>query len=184
MTDTIIPTDINNYWAERKNHDLYRLTVALARGMFPQAKSAIDVGCYTSGLICELDWIPQRIATDLQAKLASNWSNVPDVKFIGGNAFELKFATNFDLVLSNQTIEHIADAPGFVRKLLSLGKGLIISTTYELPFGQIEGHIQDPIDLEKFKSWFPCELDSYTICMHPGRKIKHIIGVIKATTKR
>lgn len=175
-----LPIDNKGYWADRAQHDLYRLTVATARAMFPRAKSAIDVGCYTSGLICELDWIPTRVASDINPNLAANWRDVPDVRFVPGDAFTLEFAEQpFDLVVSNQTIEHLSDPPGFVDKLLSLGRGLIISTTYETPAGLIAGHVQDPIDFEKFVGWFPVALDAYTICHHPGRKIKHIIGVIR-----
>ena len=57
----------------------------------------------------------------------------------------LDFAEPFDLVISNQTVEHL-DRPGeFIEKLLKLGRGLIVSTTFEVPEGTIEGHVQDPI---------------------------------------
>lgn len=175
-----LPTDIRGYWQGRMHHDLYRLTVALAQGMFGHARSAIDVGCYTSGILCELDWIERRLATDLQPYLADNWKDVEGVEFIAGNAFEIDFAERFDLVLSNQTIEHLEDPRGFVEKLLKLGRGLIISTTYEVPAGTIEGHVQDPISFEKFKSWFPCELDAWLVCHHPtGRILRHIVGIVK-----
>ena len=175
-----MPTDINGYWADRMNPDLYRLTVALARGMFADATAAIDVGCYTSGLICELDWIDRRVASDIQAGLSANWKDVPGVEFVGGNAFEIDFGEPFDLVISNQTIEHLEDPVEFVKQLLSMGHGLIISTTYEVPHGTIDGHIQDPIDFEKFLGWFPCELDAWLVCHHPtARILKHIVAVIK-----
>jgi len=40
----VLPDDINAYWSGRMHDDLYRLTVELARGMFGDARSAIDVG--------------------------------------------------------------------------------------------------------------------------------------------
>lgn len=175
-----LPLDRNGYWADRANHDLYRLTVATARAMFPNARSAIDVGCYTSGLICELDWIERRVASDIQDYLATDWSHVRGVQFVAGDAFNLDFATDFDLVISNQTIEHLDRPAEFIEKLLGLGRGLIVSTTYEVPTGTIAGHVQDPISLEKFQSWFPCELDAWFICHHPtGRNLRHIVGIVK-----
>ncbi|MEM0929247.1 MAG: methyltransferase domain-containing protein [Pseudomonadota bacterium] len=175
-----LPLETNNYWQRRAHHDLYRLTVALAHGLFSDAKSIIDVGCYTSGLIVELDWATRRVASDINPNISEAWAHVEGVDFVPGDAFKLDFGEPFDLVLSNQTVEHVEDARGFVEKLLSLGRGLIISTTYETAHGRIEGHIQDPISLDKFKSWFPCELDSYAICYHPtARDIGHIIGVVK-----
>jgi 2-polyprenyl-3-methyl-5-hydroxy-6-metoxy-1,4-benzoquinol methylase len=176
----VVPTDRSDYWANRANHDLYRFMKSTAAAMFPDAKSAIDVGCYTSGLICEFDWINRRVASDLQ-NLKAEWADVPNVDFVHGNAFELELCETFDLVISNQTIEHLEKPKEFVDKLLSIGRGLIISTTYETEAGLIDGHIQDPISMEKFLSWFPCELDAYIICEHPtaNKRLLHIIAVVK-----
>jgi 2-polyprenyl-3-methyl-5-hydroxy-6-metoxy-1,4-benzoquinol methylase len=176
-----IAEDINGYWAARYRHDLYRMTVALARAMFADANSAIDVGCYTSGLICELDWIGTRVATDLQARLQANWQDVPGVRFVAGDAFAAQFPEEpFDLVISNQTVEHLADPAGFIAKLVALGRGLIVSTTYEVPQGMIPGHVQDPISYDTFASWFPCPLDAWFICHHPtNRTLRHIVGLVR-----
>lgn len=176
-----IPIDRNNYWADRKHHDLYRLTFAVSHALFHDARSAIDVGCYTSGLICEMDWIEHRVASDIQPGLTENWAGVPGVRFVVGDAFALNFPEEpFDLVISNQTVEHLHDPVGFIAKLLDLGQGLIVSTTYEVPAGMIDGHVQDPISLEAFQSWFPCDLDAWFICHHPtSRKLRHILGVVK-----
>jgi 2-polyprenyl-3-methyl-5-hydroxy-6-metoxy-1,4-benzoquinol methylase len=153
----------------------------MARAMFPDATSAIDVGCFTSALIVEMDWIPRRVASDIKDYLAHNWSGVVGVDFEPGDAFQLANEDLFDLVISNQTIEHLSEPQQFVEKLIEIGRGLIISTTYETPAGMIDGHIQDPISFEKFKSWFPVEIDAYTICSHPSRQIHHIIAVINAS---
>ena len=162
------------------NHDLYRLCAVMARGMFGNARSAIDVGSYIGGLLCEFDWIEDRVASDINSKVAPHWSHVTDVKFVAGDAFEIEFPEPFDLVISNQTVEHLDRPAEFIEKLMSLGRGLIVSTTYEVPAGTIDGHVQDPISFEKFSSWFPCELDAWTICHHPtARHLKHIIGVVK-----
>jgi hypothetical protein len=148
--------------------------------LFPYAESAIDVGCFTSGLICELDWIKRRVATDIDQSIEKNWRNVYGVEFINYDAFSISFSEPFDLVICNQTIEHLDDPQLFCQKLLSLGRGLIVSTTYEVKAGLIPGHVQDPIDLSKFESFFDCSLDTYCICHHPSNlSIKHIIGVIK-----
>ncbi len=175
-----IPDDINDYWTERKGHDLYRLTKCLALSLFSHAESVIDVGCFTSGLICELDWIPRRVATDIDSSIIENWKGVQGVEFIAGDAFLINFKEPFDLVICNQTIEHLDDPHLFCAKLLQLGRALIISTTYEVSHGLIPGHVQDPISLSKFKSFFGCNIDAYCICHHPHNKeIKHIIGVIR-----
>jgi hypothetical protein len=179
--EALLPRDIRGYWEDRRNHDLYRLMVSVSKATFPQITSAIDVGSYISGLIVEMDWIEKRVATDIQAHLADNWKDVDGVQFIGGDAFQLSFPDKFDLVISNQTIEHLEDPAGFVKKLANLGKSIILSTTFETPAGMIEGHIQDPISMEKFLSWFPVYPDSLIICHHPSKTIKHIVAIIKDT---
>ncbi len=44
-----LPDDWNNYWHDRAHHDLYRLTTQIARGMFGDARSAIDVAVFVAG---------------------------------------------------------------------------------------------------------------------------------------
>jgi SAM-dependent methyltransferase len=174
------PKDRKDYWLNRMNHDLYRLTLAMCKAMFPLAKSAIDVGCYTSGLLVEMDWIEQRVATDIQSHLLGNWSEVNEVDFFCEDAFNIKTENLFDLVISNQTIEHLDEPEKFINSLLSIGKGLVISTTLDTPYGLIPGHTQDPIDMDKFKGWFPVEIDCWSVCYHPNnKKIGHIIAVVK-----
>jgi len=60
------------------------------------------------------------------------------------------------LVLCTQVVEHLPDGivGKFVQKMAQQAKVLIVSTTYEMPEGTIEGHIQDPISEEEFRSWF------------------------------
>lgn len=174
-----VPRDRNDYWKNRMNHDLYRITRSIAESLFGDAKSVIDVGSYVGGLVCEFDWIDRRVASDIQP-LGPNWADVPHVEFIQGDAFTIGFPEPFDLVMSQQTVEHVDRPAEFIEKLLELGRGLIVSTTYEVPAGTIPGHVQDPISLEKFKSWFPCELDAWVICRHPtARNFKHVIGIVK-----
>lgn len=87
--------------------------------------------------------------------IAKEWTNVTGVEFRQADIFSLEIDRSFDLVISNQTIEHVADAGGFARRLCDIGSVCLVSTTYLVPHGEIEGHIQDPIDFDKFVGWFP-----------------------------
>jgi SAM-dependent methyltransferase len=164
------------YWELRKGKRLYQLMPVLARAIAPDAKSAIDVGCYVGGVICDLDWIPNRLAVDVN-NFSDQWAGVEGVQFRSADAFALK--ERFDLVISNQTIEHVEDAAGFGAKLCSLctPKGVVIcSTTYKVAAGKIEGHVQDPIDEAKFLSWFPKK--PKTVCIaYENDGLDNIIGV-------
>ena len=162
------------YWELRKDRDLYKIMRLLAEQYAANAKSAIDVGCYIGGFICELDWIQDRTATDLN-DWSKEWKDVEGVTFKKQNAFELPDSVKYDLVISNQTIEHVEDAKGFAEKLCALGKTVLISTTYEVEAGLIEGHIQDPISLDKFVSWFPREPKNISIAYE--KPFNNILGV-------
>ncbi|WP_411820404.1 methyltransferase domain-containing protein [Hyphococcus formosus] len=140
------------YWELRKDRNLYKTMNLMARHYAANAKSAIDVGSYIGGFICDLDWIPERLATDIN-NYEKQWSEVQGVTFKKADAFKLE--RKFDLVISNQTIEHIPDARAFAEKLCSLGPTVMVSTTYQVPHGRVEGHIHDPIDMDQFLSWFP-----------------------------
>ncbi|WP_411818139.1 hypothetical protein [Hyphococcus sp. DH-69] len=140
------------YWELRKDKNLYKTMNLVARHYAANARTAIDVGSYIGGFICDLDWIPDRIASDLN-NFTENWANVTGVKFMKADAFTLD--RKFDLVISNQTIEHIPNARAFAEKLCSLGETVMVSTTYQVPHGRIDGHIHDPIDMDQFLSWFP-----------------------------
>ena len=175
-----LPRDDRGYWQARRDHDLYRVTSALARSLFADARSAIDVGCNVAGLICELDWIGRRVASDVQERLAADWAPVPDVSFVAGDPRKLTFDEPFDLVISTQTAEYVDDPAGFVARLTQMGRGLIVSATYAVPAATVPGSRHAPIGFETFRDWFPCPLDSWHVVHHPtNRSLRHIVGVVK-----
>jgi 2-polyprenyl-3-methyl-5-hydroxy-6-metoxy-1,4-benzoquinol methylase len=166
------------YWELRKDKRLYTLMPVLVRALAPDAKSAIDVGCFVGQVICDLDWIPRRLAVDTN-DYSKHWAGVEGVEFRRANAFTLKSREKFDLVISNQTIEHVDDPAGFAAKLCDLctENGVVIcSTTYKVAAGVIPGHVQDPIDEEKFLSWFPRKPKTVSITYEVGG-LDHIVGV-------
>ena len=64
-----VEKDLSNhslYWRKRKNQLLYREMVAVARREAPSALTALDVGAYESPLLARFDWIPTKVATDIQ----------------------------------------------------------------------------------------------------------------------
>ena len=139
----------------RKNHQLYHLTIELAREHAPHALTVLDVGAYESPLISRMDWIPTKVATDI-LNHPQVWEDLRGIAFIQGDFLTLKFGTKFDLVICNQVVEHLPDSVvgKFVQKLMEISRVLIVSTTYEMPQGTIQGHIQDPISEAEFCSWF------------------------------
>ena len=145
----------SKYWDMRKSQPLYTQTVELAREEAPFALTALDVGAYESPFLSRFDWIPTKVATDIQSR-PQVWNDMKGIAFIQGDFMQLKFGTIFDLVLCTQVVEHLPDdiVGNFVQKMTRYAKVLIVSTTYEMHKGTIEGHIQDPISEEEFRSWF------------------------------
>lgn len=173
------PADRDNYWSKRKDGLLYQTVKLLASAYVPDGKSILEVGCHTSSFIFELDWFEEKKVCDLPF-LADYWKDVQGVEFIAGDFYKLEFDRTFDLVLCTQVVEHLEDPKPFIQKLLSLGKTVILSTTYEVPEGLCKYHIQDPISLEKFEGWFETEFAATVIIDKPDQRIwKNIIGVVK-----
>ena len=135
---------------------MYTLMVKLARKHSPNALTALDVGAYESPLLSRLDWIPTKVATDIQAR-PQVWNHIQGIAFVQSDFMKLQLGTRFDLVICNQVVEHLPDSlvGAFVRKLAShTQETLIITTTHELEAGAIKGHVQDPISEAEFRSWF------------------------------
>jgi hypothetical protein len=59
----------------------------------------------------------------------------------------------FDLVLCLQVLEHLREPARFSRKLLSVGRRIILSVPYKWPWGVCPSHLQDPVDEQKLLRW-------------------------------
>jgi hypothetical protein len=145
----------SKYWNLRRNNKLYSRFLKLVREEAPDALTVLDVGAYESPYISLFDWIPTKVATDIQSR-DNVWNDMDGIAFVQGDFMTLNFATVFDVVICNQVVEHIDDdkVKQFVAKMQSIAKVLMVTTTYEMPFGDIQGHVQDPISENEFRSWF------------------------------
>jgi len=148
-----LASERSEYWRKRKSAKLYTQEMELAQLHAPNALTALDVGSYESPFLSRLHWIPTKVATDIQSR-PDVWQDIRGIAFVQGDFMQLKFATIFDLVLCTQVVEHLKDPGPFVGKMASIARVLIVSTTYEMPAGTIEGHVQDPISEQTFRSWF------------------------------
>ena len=137
------------YWNNRQDLIYYRYVDYILRSIAADAKSLLDVGTGNCPYPDWFDWIPDRISIDLQNPYRSE-----QVKGVVGDIFTHKFAETFDVVTCLQVLEHVPDAQAFARKLLTLGKTLVVSVPHNWPNGRIVDHIHDPIDLDKLEQWF------------------------------
>jgi hypothetical protein len=108
----------STYWRLRKDSPTYNVLFQTAKREAPDALTVLDVGAYESPFVTRLDWIPTKVATDIQAR-PEIWEHVDGVAFIQGDFMQLKFGTRYDLVLCSQVVEHLADevVENFVTKM-------------------------------------------------------------------
>lgn len=157
-TITLIPPK-TPYWARRQRTGLYaKVLVPLARQYAGSALTVLDVGAYDPGFLSSLSWIPTKLGIDLQASPAQTavWKQAKGVNLLIGDFDKFRFAAPFDLVTSNQVVEHLPHGKlePFIRKLMLNARVLIVSTTLNLPADTITGHVQDPISEQEFRGWF------------------------------
>jgi hypothetical protein len=143
----------SEYWNRRKHLSYYRLVVDLARKYAPDAKSVLDVGGNGCEYVNWLDWVPERVAIDLEP------FSVPGVQSVCGDFMRHEFGQHFDLVLCLQVLEHQADPADFSQRLLETGDLVIVSVPFKWPPGD-PTHLQDPIDEDKLRSWTGPWVDS------------------------
>ena len=123
---------------------------------YQEQRQREQLGAFKSALLARPTSIPTKVATDQQSRPAV-WNHAIGIAFVKGDFLSLQFETGYDVVLCSQVVEHLKDEvlARFFFKLLSLTRNkLIVSTTHELQYGSIDGHIQDPISQAKFESWF------------------------------
>lgn len=143
----------SGYWDRRKNLSYYRRVVDLARRYAPEAKSVLDVGGHGCEYATWLDWIPEKVAIDLDPY------EVPGVQMVCGDFMRHEFGQHFDLVLCLQVLEHLVDPKAFGERLLATGKIVIVSVPYRWP-PKDPTHLQDPVDEDKLMSWMGYWVDS------------------------
>jgi hypothetical protein len=172
------PIDKGNYWAKRKNDRIYFHAVLYAHLFCQRKESVADVGPHCSPLVLIVPGFKRRFAIDPQPATAEYWCGVDGAVYISDylENIEISAVNNgdcmFDLILCNQVIEHLDEPARFADLLCRKGRRIIISTTFDTPAGHMRGHVQDPISLEKFESWFSRKMMSAYITRGPiGGKI-------------
>lgn len=166
------PIDIKEYWSSRSNNSIYLMTFLLAHYYCRRKKTVADVGTHTSPLVLMLPEFQQRFAIDPSKEAAIAWQDVDGAEFINKSldevdVFSLTGESRFDLIICHQVIEHFENPIAFANELCAKTRRLIISTTFETPAGIIPSHVQDPISLSQFESWFPRKMINCFISRGP-----------------
>lgn len=169
------------YWAERFDLIYYQSVDYIVRSVGKKSKNLLDVGTGNCPYLEWFDWIEKKTSIDIIAPYKS-----ANVKAIKGNIVDYDFQEKFDLCLCLQVLEHVPDAGRFAQRLLTLADTLIVSVPYEWPEGKTEGHVHDPVDLEKLQIWFERAPNYTMIVQEPLRstKSRRLIAIFDADQDR
>ena len=116
-------------WFAHPNFGLFE-QIALLIDEEPAPRTVIDVGCGKGDLLRYLAGRPATQATLTGVDLITN-ETASKVRFIEGDALSVDLDTQFSVVVTMNTIEHVEDAHAFVQRIKSLTKpgGLVIIQT-------------------------------------------------------
>lgn len=149
----------NLYWDGRQDLLYYQVVRQLVEGLGEDAGSMLDVG---SGACPYLDWfphIPVRVSLDLEHPPEASGIKAIRADFLGWQAEQ-----NFDIVTCLQVLEHVEQPAAFARKLLAVGRTVIVSVPHVWPPGSIDSHRHDPVTERKMRSWFGREPNFSYVC--------------------
>ena len=170
-----------SYWNDRFDLMYYRYVDFIVRTVGRDAGSLIDVGTGNCPYLEWFDWIQRRVSVDIVPPYSSD-----TVEGIRGNIHDIKFDDKFDVCLCLQVLEHVTDAKSFARRLAEIGRTVVISVPYNWPEGQTEGHVHDPVDLDKLSDWVGRRPNYHITVQEPFRTKKHerLIAVYDADKSR
>ncbi len=139
----------------------------MIRFLGPNAQSMIDVGSGHVPYLEWFDWVPRRVSVDTRRPYSSD-----AVEGYQGDILALDFGDPFDICTCMQVLEHVREPKPFARRLLKLGRLVLVSVPYKWPEGQTTGHVQDPVDLKKLSGWFGRKPNYHQIVQEPFLEAK------------
>lgn len=163
-----------NYWSERSDLLYYRYIDYVVRTLGAEAKSLIDVGTGNCPYLEWFDWIERKVSVDIGAPYKSK-----TVVGIQDDIHKIDFSDSFDICLCLQVLEHVPEAERFAKRLLEMGKLVVISVPLDWPEGATAGHVHDPVNLEKLVSWTGRTPNDHIVVTEPFRskKNKRLIAI-------
>ena len=143
---------MSQYWEDRRDAIYLFVVKQICKKFSPSPSSVIDIG---SNGTPTLEWfrtdsanVNRLVSLDLRNPYVS-----PGVESIKMNLMNYQPTDTFDLVTCLQVLEHVPDPTAFGRKLLDLGRIVIVSVPYRWPKGACKYHIHDPVTSALLQQW-------------------------------
>ncbi|MDI6025688.1 hypothetical protein QBK99_05665 [Corticibacterium sp. UT-5YL-CI-8] len=169
------------YWDDRFDLLYYQAVDYIVRTVGTDARSIVDVGTGGCPYLEWFPWIERRLSIDIDKPYSS-----PTVQALNANILYDKVPDGFDLCTCLQVLEHVPEAGRFARRLTELARTVIVSVPYKWPDGKTQGHLHDPVDMEKLTTWFGRAPNYHVIVEEPLRRIKNkrLIAIFDEDPKR
>lgn len=151
------------YWESRKHMLYYKSVFQFACVAGYDAQSVIDVGSASAEYLQWLHWIPERAMLDFRIP-----KKVEGFTCIETDFFDFKPEKTYDLALCCQVLEHVEDPKAFCDKLKTISKRLLITVPYKWR-GNAPGHLHDPVDEAKLRSWMQVAPNCQQVVSEPFR---------------
>ena len=150
-----------NEWKERRHAEVLKLLA----GLNLSQPRILDIGCGTGFYTNKLSHHGSVTALDLSAEaIGKAKENFPHIAFYTGNIYDFSFPRkNYDVVVSQEVIDHVQDQPRFIERVAELlrpGGYLILSCANkfvmdrlrdgEFPPQPVE-HIEDHLDAKALR---------------------------------
>jgi hypothetical protein len=126
----------------------YKQVMGFAMKYAGDGGSILDVGSGNCEYIKWLTWFDKKHRIDKRKT-----STLEHVESIIGDFMDFETTWCYDLVICLQVLEHLDEPAEFCRKLLSVGRCIIISVPYKWRKGMCRYHVQDPVDEKTLEQW-------------------------------
>ncbi len=138
-----------DYWAKRSDMLYYQYFRYIIRCVGAEAQSLADVGSHEAPYLEWFDWIPEKVSIDIKDPYRSE-----TVRGVEGDIRDLQFPQRFDICTCLQVLEHVPEPAPFARRLLEIGRLVLVSVPYKWPAGHNPAHVNDPVDRKRLAEWF------------------------------
>lgn len=162
----------NAYWEARKDILYYQVVRIICEHIGKKAESIIDVGSAGCPVVDWYPWIPERSSIDI-----SRPYEAADVTSFKEDFLSWMPDKHYEIVTCLQVLEHITDAKSFAKKLLELGKTLIVTVPYKWKEDKTASHIHDPVDEQKMFDWFGREPNFQYVCTELKAPVDRLVQV-------
>ena len=168
----------SEYWRERRHYAFYKHLHCVLKRYAASSKSALDVGSSIPPFLNALTWLEER--TILGPRFAGNVRK-GGAEMLAPARIEQKYGVTailadflewvppagtrpYELVLCSEVVEHVPKPREFVRKLLAVGKLVVLSVPYKwAPSHDDAHHLNNRITRDKIASWAGRQPNAYDL---------------------